>query len=581
VKSPRWRGWQVAGLALLACVASDFAIGAVAGSAAASGPTGRFGGTLVVSQRAEPRTFNPFTALDVPSRDAIRLLMADLVSIDRSDLGTVPALAESWTIDPDRRTLDVVLRPGLRFSDGSPLTTDDVVFSLEAHLDPRVGSPQRESLAVGGRPPRIVRLDERRLRIELAATYAPGERLLDSIFVVPRRLLEPRLRDGSLGTAWGPGTPVGELVGAGPYRLQAYEPGKRLVYERNPHYWKRDEGGRRLPFLDRIEIRFFGDAESEALQLRAGQIDLLARLPAKTFSALQQRLPASRYRFQDAGPGLDYHFLVFNLGSGATDATQRRRQGWFRDPRFRRAVSQAADRDAIVRLVYDGRAAPIWQPVSPANRPWFDASLPRPSHSIVAARQDLAAAGFRVGAEGALVDRDGVAVTFTLLANSANPQHLKIAAILTQDLRSLGIGVQVVPLEFRSLLDRVLSRRDHDAALMALAPGDSDPASEMNVWLSSGRSHVWDPQPAQNPDWQLEIDALMRSQLVTTDPRQRRRAYQRVQQVAQREMPLVCLVSPHMLTVVRRGLRNFRPGLLPPFALADADVLSWDENGTR
>jgi peptide/nickel transport system substrate-binding protein len=566
------RPWRV-GLQLVALCW----LAAAPAAAAAPATGGRFGGALVVSQRAEPRTFNPLTALDVPSREAIRLLMADLVRIDRSSLRTESALAESWSTSADRRSLTVTLRPNLRFSDGTPLTADDVVFSFEAHLDPRVGSPQREQLAVGGTAPRIVQLDERRLRIEFAVPHAPSERVFDSLFILPRRLLEPMLRDGSLATAWGPATPPTELVGAGPYRLVSYEAGKRLLFERNPYYWKQDETGRRLPYLDRIEIRFFADADTEALQLRAGQIDLLSRVPAKTFTALRSRLPESRYRFLDAGPGLDYHFLFFNLGSSPlVPPDVRERQRWFMDAGFRRAISLAADRDAIGRLVFDSRSTPIWQPVSPANRDWFNARLPRPPRSLAQARQALAASGFRRDADGALVDRSGRRVEFTIVVNAANAQHVKMTSILEQDLRQLGMRVQVVPLEFRSLLERVLTRRDYDAALMALAPGDSDPASEMNVWLSGGRSHVWDPDPARTAPWQAEIDTLMRAQLATAEPLERKRRYDRVQQIAQHEMPLICLVSPHTLTVARRGLLNLRPGLLPPYALADADRLHWD-----
>lgn len=535
---------------------------------------GRWGGTLTVSQRAEPRTFNPVTAIDQPSRELIRLFLSDLVHINRETLRTEPALAESWQVSPDRKSITVRLRRGVKFSDGMPLSAADVVFSFGLYLDPKLGSPQRDLLIVGGQPLRVSATSADMVRFEFAEPYAPAERLFDSLFILPRHKLESVYREGKLTSVWGPGTPPAELVGTGPYRLGAYRSGEVAVFERNPHYWKQARG-RALPFLDRLQIRFFADADAEALQFRSGAFDVLTRVSASVFESLQKDMASQGIAFHDAGPSLEYHFLFFNQ-SGAMPAAVAAKQRWFGDPAFRRAISLAVDREAIRKLAFAQRAQPIWQPVSPAQGGWFHAKLPRPGVSVSDARQGLAAAGYRWDPESQLRDGNGEAVRFTILVNAGNVQHRQIGTLLEQDLRTIGIRVQVVPLEFRSLVDRILRTRDYEAAIMALSPGDADPGPEMSVWLSTGRSHFWNLNPTKLEAWETEMDRLMRAQMVTANPAERRKIYFRVQEIAQREMPLICLASPHILTATKKDLKNLRRNVLPPYALANVEELYWE-----
>ncbi len=545
----------------------------------ASPVAGRWGGELTVSQRAEPRTFNPVTAMDNPSRELIRLFLSDLVHINRETLRTEPALADSWQVAPGGRSLTVRLRDGVTFSDGVPVTADDVLFSFQVYADAKVGSPQRDLLLAGGQPVAVTALDRRRVRFTFAEPYGPAERLLDSVFILPRHKLEAAYRGGKLTSVWGMATAPEELAGTGPFRLVRYTSGDRAVFERNPRYWKAGAGGRRLPFLDRVTIKFVADAETEVLRFRSGSLDMLTRIPAASFARLKEEMEPSRFAFHDAGPSLEYHFLFFNQNtSGSLPEELRKKQKWFRDAAFRRAVSAGVDREAIRRLAFSNRAVSIWQPVSPARQGWFRPESARPAFSSAQARQLLAAAGYRWNAAGDLLDGEGTAVAFTVAANAANAEHRRMATLLEQDLRELGIRAQVAQLEFRSLVDRILRTRDYDAAIMALAAGDADPGAEMSVWLSSGQSHFWNLNPARLEPWELELDDLMRRQMSTVDQDKRRTLYWRVQEIAERQMPLICLAAPNLLTAARAGLRNVRRNLLPPYALANVEELYW-ENG--
>jgi peptide/nickel transport system substrate-binding protein len=541
--------------------------------------TGLPGGRLVVALRSEPKTLNPLTAVDAPSRDVIGRMTASLVTINRRTLRTEPALARSWTASRDGRRYVLELRPGLRFSDGHPLDADDVVFSFQAYLDERNGSPQRELLIVGGKPIVARKLGPATVAFELAEPYAAAERLFDSVAILPRHLLARAQEQGKLAEAWRMGTPPAELAGLGPFRLRSYVPGERIVLERNPHYWKRDRSDQPLPYLDELTFLITPSDDAQVLRFQSGETDVINRLGAESFDVLSREQAAHGYRIEDLGPGLEYGFLLFNLnhglqarGSGAV----ARRQAWFGDVRFRQAVSAAIDRPGIARLAHRGRATPLGSHVTPGNRPWINTALKPPERSPARARALLASAGFSWDADGGLVDAAGQRVEFSIIVNAANSARVQTATIVADDLGALGMHVALAPLENRALIDRVLTTYDYDTALMALGSGDADPNSEMNVWMSAGKTHLWhlgQTQPAT--PWEAEIDRLMRRQLVTLDPVERKRLYDRVQELVAEELPIVPLVSPNVLVGAKDALANFRPAILDHYTLWNADELFW------
>jgi peptide/nickel transport system substrate-binding protein len=270
--------------------------------------------------------------------------------------------------------------------------------------------------------------------------------------------------------------------------------------------------------------------------------------------------------------------MFFNMNdlSASARAEGARRQQWFTQVAFRQAVSLAIDREGIVRLVYRGRATPIWGHVPPGNKQWVNGALPKPPRSVARARELLQQGGFAWRGDGTLLDAAGQPVEFTLITNSGNAERTQIATIIQDDLKQLGMRVTVVPLEMRALLDRVLTSHDYDACVLGLGGGDGDPNSEMNVWLSSGGTHLWRPaQPKPATAWEAEIDALMREQIATRDAARRKRLYDRVQQVVAEQLPIIGLVSPNVLVGAARGLGNFRPTVLDHHALWNIEELFW------
>jgi peptide/nickel transport system substrate-binding protein len=542
-----------------------------------TGEAGRPGGRIVFALRSEPKTLNPVLSLDTDSRDVIGRLNASLVAIDRHTQRTVPALARSWTVSPDGRRYTLELRRGVRFSDGEPFDADDVVFSFECYLDERNASPQRDALVVGGRPVVVRKLGPHRVSLELAQPYAVGDRLFDGIAMLPRHRLGQAQKEGRLAQAWGLATPAADLAGLGPFRLKDYRPGERVVLERNPHYWKTDAAGRALPYLDELVFLLVPSEDAQVIRFRAGDTDLITRLSAENFAVLA-REAAGRYRLEDLGPGLEYNFLFFNLND--VDASRlepvSRRQAWFREGAFRQAVSLALDRRGMVRLAYQGRATALGTHVTPGNKLWVNQALAPPARSLARARERLSAAGFTWDAAGALRDRQDQVVEFTIVVNAGNATRVKVATVVEDDLRQLGLRAQLVPIENRALLDRVFQTHDYDAAVMALASGDVDPNSEMNVWVSSGATHLWRLAQARPlARWEAEIDDLMRRQVAVLDPRARKRLYDRVQELAALHLPLIPLVSPNVLIGAREGLGNLRPAILDHSLLWNVDELFW------
>jgi peptide/nickel transport system substrate-binding protein len=549
------------------------------------GEMGRPGGRLVVSLRGEPKTLNPLIVADTRSREVIAVMQADLVHINRATQLTEPALAKSWKISPDGLTYTLILRQGIKFSDGQPLDADDVLFTFRVYLDENVHATQRDLLIVGGKPIVVRKVDEQTVVFQLAKTYGVGERLFDGLAILPRHLLEKPYQEGKLGQIGSLATAADQWAGLGPFRLKEYVAGQRLVLERNPYYWKSDAKGNRLPYVDELVFLFVPNADAQVLKFQSGETDTISQLSAENFSVLSRQQRG--YTMVDAGPGLEYNFLFFNLSDAGekTSLEMQRKQKWFREVKFRQAVSAAVDREAIVRLVYQGRGAALWGLVAPGNRRWGNEKLAHPARSLERARTLLKDAGFSwsngPNGESTLLDSGGKPVEFSILTSSSNADRAKMAALLQEDLKQLGMRVQVVPLEFRSLLDRVTQTKEYDACVMGIASFDADPNSDINVWLSSGGTHLWNPSQAHPATpWEAEIDRLIEEQMSARTFEQRKKIYDRAQEFLAENQPMIFLASPNILAGAKNSIGNFHPAVLEPYVLWNVEQL-YLKNGAK
>ncbi len=531
------------------------------------------GGALVATVRTEPRTFNRFVARDSTSEVVNLLLNAKLVRINRVTDELEPWLAERWTATDDGRTYTLTLREA-RFSDGTPFTSADVLFAFEAAYDAATGSGIGEALRVGDKPLAVTAPDARTVVVRFPSPFGPGLRMLDTVPILPRHRLERALRAGTLKDAWGVATPPAELAGLGPFRLREYVPGQRLTFERNPHYWRKDERGTPLPYLDRVTLDIVPDQNGEMLRLEAGQADLTqSEIRPDDYPALKRSAGAGRVRLVDLGVGLDPSFLWFNLKPDAMARDPRR--PWLQHADLRRAISHAVDRQAFADAVYRGAASPVFGPVTPGNRVWYSPDTPTYPYDPARATRLLRDIGLvdRNG-DGIADDAAGRPAAFSLLTQKGNTARERAAAVLQEDLRKIGLQVDVVALEFGALIDRV-TRGDYDAVFFGPQATDTDPASNVDFWLSSGSFHFWNPnQPRPATAWEQRIDELMARQVATTDQAERRTLFFEVQRIFATELPAIAFAAPRIIVAMSARVTRATPALLRPQVLWNPDVLA-------
>jgi len=414
------------------------------------------------------------------------------------------------------------------------------------------------------------------VRFTLPQPYAAAERIFDGLAMLPRHILEKPYREGRFLQSWAVNTAPSEVVGLGPFRVKQYLAGQRMVLERNPYYWKTDQNARRLPYLDELVFLFVGSEDAQVMRFEAGETDMVSRLSAENFAMLTREQSRNGSQLVDLGPSLEYNFLVFNLNdlSGKKLDGTAAKQAWFRNLKFRQAVSAAINRDSIVKLVYGSRGTALWGNVGPGNKLWVNQAISHPQRSLDTARQLLKSAGFSWNGSGQLLDSSGKAVEFSVITSSSSTQRMKMATLLQDDLAHIGIQVHVVPLDFRAMIDRVFQSLDYEAAVMGLGGGDPDPNPEMNVWLSSGSTHLWhlgEIQPAS--EWEREIDQLMQQQMITLNYAKRKRLYDRVQQLIAENLPFIFLATPNVLAGAKAQVGNFHPAILDHYTLWNADQL--------
>ncbi|HJZ77063.1 MAG TPA: ABC transporter substrate-binding protein [Vicinamibacterales bacterium] len=522
---------------------------------------GRASSTLVASIRAEPRSFNRYTARDLSTAVLTFLMHDGLVRVNRVTNQLEPELAERWELLPDGRTYRLQLRPNVQFSDGAPFTSADVVFSFKAIYDTAVGSVLADTLQVRGKPLKVTADGALTVTIQFAFPFGPGLRMLDGVPIYPRHRLEAALAAGAFRSAWGPATAPSDLAGLGPFVLRSYAPGQRLTFDRNPRFWR----SAAAPSVDHAVVTVVPDQDAELLQLETGEIDLTqSELRPADVPALKAAAGAGRVTVTDAGIGLDGDLLWINLLPAKAGDT---RASWLRHADFRRAVAHSVDRRAFVDTVYFGEAVPADSIISPGNRDWH-VTAPPPDYDPASASRLLAGLGLSErDASGVLHDHSGRPARLSLLTQKGNTSLERGAAVVRDSLLAVGVQVDVVAMEAGALVDRVM-RGDYDAAYFSLLTTDTDPALNLDFWLSSGGAHVWHPEQrvAATP-WEAEIDALMDKVATTLDPEGRRIQFATVQQIMAREVPALCFAFPRHRIAVNARVADaapspFRPPLL-------------------
>jgi peptide/nickel transport system substrate-binding protein len=508
------------------------------------------GGELHFCLHGEPKTFNPILVDDEASENIRYLTGGVLIRLNRQSQALEPALATSWTISRDRRTITFHLRKGVYFSDGTPFTSEDVAYTMRLLLDPNTHSPTGDAFRSGEGTAEVRAPAKDVAVITFPAPLAGLERLFDQVAILSAH------------------SPKKEMAVLGPFYVSDYKAGSYVLLRKNANYWKHDVQGRSLPYLDSVQLDIQRNRDIELVRFRRGELQLINRLDPEQFERLQRESPAVT---RSAGTGLDAEEFWFNQSPTAPLPEYKR--AWFRTREFRKAISLAINRADLCRIVYKGFAKPAYGPVSPSNRFWFNAALEEPKHDPQRALRMLTQAGFRYDKE-TLRDRAGNRVEFTVVTNSGNATREKMAAMIQQDLSQVGIKVNIVTLDFPSLIERMTRTFDYDACLLGLVNTDLDPNSQMTVWLSSGENHQWNPnQKTPATPWEAEIDKLMREQASALTEKQRKVKFDRVQQIVSEQQPFIYLINKDVLMAVSPSVVGTAPVVLNPQAFWNAEVL--------
>jgi len=513
------------------------------------------GNELRFCLRADPKTFNPLLAEDEPSAAIVYLTGGVLIRLNRYTHELQGELATTWKVSENGRRIDFNLRRGVRFSDGTPFTCQDVAYTMRRLMDPALHSPAADSFRSGPGE------EETKCTSPSSATVR---------FPAPVAALAAQFDQVAILSA---SSPKKESAVLGPFELGEYKPGAYVLLRRNPNYWKRDANGRPLPYLDSIRLEIQDNGDLELLRFRRGELDLINKLDPDKYDQLSSQMP---HAVLDSGPSLDWEVIFFNQVQNAPLPDYKRR--WFESTDFRRGISEAIRRQDIVRIVYHGHAHAAAGPVSVANHFWLNPALKPGSGSDTAALGLLERAGFH-RAGSALLDSGGHKVEFSIITNAGNQQHERMLALIQQDLARLGIQLDIVVLDFPSLIERISRSFNYEAVLMAFTNVDLDPSSQMNIWMSSAANHQWNPnEKSPATAWEAEIDKWMQAQNASQDPRKRKADFDRVQQIASDQAPFIFLVNPDALSAVGPNVKNAAPAVLFPQAYWNAERLQVNGN---
>lgn len=541
---------------------------------------GTHGGILTYRITAPPSTFNFLVANSEPSiLISFYLMSSRPIEFDHGTQKYRAALAESWTFGADRQTLDLKLREGIKFSDGNPITTADLAFSLAAMYDPRTeAAAWKDSMSMNGKPIATKIIDERNIQFVFPEPVAAVENYIDNLAVLPKHVLEADFNAGKLAQAYKVTAAPETIVTSGPFAIESAAAGDRIVLKRNPHFWRKDEKGTQLPYLDQVAFEIVTDSNQAMVRLNQNTLDIVDRIrPADYASLLNATGPV---RASDLGPGLGVDHIIFNQNKTNKDGKQvvdPIKQAWFADKRFRQAISSAVDRTTIATTTLQGLATPLYGFVSPANRAWIDPNLPKIEYDLKRAEQLLTEAGFsKRGTADApeLFDSKGKRVEFSLMFPAENEPRKLMAGVIQEDLAKLGIKMNVVPVDATSLGRAANETFEYETMLFGLTVSGIEPTTYANFLLSSADTHQWQPaQKAPATEWEARIDKLFNDQAREGDTQKRAAIFNEIQRIMADETPVVPVVARHIVSAVNTRIGNYSPSAIFPYSIWNADEL--------
>jgi peptide/nickel transport system substrate-binding protein len=538
----------------------------------------------VTTTLRDPKTFNYAFNQEFPH---VFLFTAEGLTTLNGITGEIePALAQSWEISDDKKRIVFTLREGLKWSDGEPLTADDVVFTYQDVIfNKQIPTDWKDSLKIGasGTFPQVRKIGDRQVEFILPEPFAPFLSTTtgpsaNSVGILPKHSLLGLIKSKDASgnpqflSTWGTSTDPAKIIVNGPYKIESYTSSQRVVFRRNPYYWRKDAQGNQMPYADRIVWQIIESPDTAILQFRSLGLDAMEVFP-EHFSLLKREEKRGKFTVYNGGPRFSRTFISFNLNQG------RRQNGqpvvnpiksrWFNTIAFRQAIAHAIDRQRMLNNAFRGVGVVQNSPIEPQS-PYYlspEQGLKVYDYNPKKARELLLGAGFKYNSRKQLLDADGNWVRFSLITNAENTTRVAMGAQIKQDLSKIGIQVDYNPINFNTLVDKLTNSLDWECYLLGFVSGGTEPHDAANVWLPDGGLHTFNqkPQPGQAPligwevaPWEAEIGRLYIQGAREFDESKRKEIYAQTQRLTQEYLPYIYLVNPLSLAAVRDRLQGVK-----------------------
>lgn len=535
-------------------------------------PIGKFGGELVSSTIGEgPKTFNPFNCKDNISALMSGIMYDGLLTSDPITGEPKPKLAKSFKISPDKMTYTLRLRKGLKWSDGKPITADDVIFTWKDIIFAGLGDTStRDSLVIDNKLPTVKKIDNYTVEFKTPKPFAPFIRML-STPIAPKHIFMPAVKEGgeNFDSFLSTTTKPKDFVTSGAYKLKEYVPAQRVVFERNPNYYEINTKNEQLPYLDRIVYLIVGDLNNEVLKFEAKELDVIS-LQGSKVARYKSLEPHSDFKLYNLGPDTGTMYLSINLNNRKNDKGEfhvnPKKQEWFQDLNFRKAIDLAVDRKNMVLNIANGIGEPLFTPES-LNSIFLNKNLKPYDRDIEKSKAYLKKSGFYLDKKGRLYDKKGNRVEFDLYTNAGNTEREAIGVMVKQDLEDLGMKVNFKPIEFNSLVNKLVSTFDWDMVIMGLTGSPLEPNGGKNVWLTDGRLHMFNQRTPQEGKigelpWEKELNKCYIKGALETDFANRKKYYDKYQEIVYNQKPMIYIYSPVRIVALRNKFKNIYPSSL-------------------
>lgn len=529
-------------------------------------PIGKFGGELVISIIGEgPKTFNPCNTKDATSASMAGLLYDGLLTTDMKTGKVIPQLAKSFSIDGNDYIIN--LRKGIKWTDCKPITADDVIYTYSEIVFKGLGNPSSmAAMMVNGELPKLEKIDDYTVKFTTPKPFAPFLRQL-SYPIVPKHYFKKYSDQGAsvFNAFLNPNTKPSSIVSNGAFKLKEYVAAQRVVFERNPEYYKVNLNNEKLPYLDKLVYLIVGDTNNEILKFEAKEIDVIS-LKGNNVARYKEKEATSDYRIYNLGADTGTLFITINLNNrknkNGAYYVNPIKQKWFRNKEFRAAIDYALDRESMIQNITFGVAEPLFTAES-NNSIYLNKNIKGHPADKAKALELLKSAGFEYKNQK-LYDNLGNLVEFDLYTNAGNLEREALGVMIKQDLEELGMKVNFKPIEFNSLVNKLTNTYDWDMVIMGLTGSPLEPHDGKNVWTSKGTLHMFNMgvPDIDRFSWEEELDNIFEEGALKIDFNERKPIYDRYQEIIYEENPIIYLYSPKRISAIRNKLKNVFPATL-------------------